>query len=201
MYAPLWLAHRDPPGVNKKRLEPIDYRILHLKFMGRSDSFIAGELGLALDELLERIHREVFLATQAEVERGVLQAIIRQGEFEPTQIAKAAAPEAMRRIVRQSQSERDPRTRLAANRTVLQFAGVEPAKKLEITTPDRVIEQMTAMELEDLADRRVWPARFREVLRAFLPAPPVDVTPTPTPLSHEDDDAPAGNRISPESLG
>jgi hypothetical protein len=49
-----------------------------------------------------------------------------------------------------------------------------------------VIEQMTPAELEDLAERRVWPARFREVLRAFLPAPvprlpaaqtTVDVTP------------------------
>jgi hypothetical protein len=171
----------------KESLEPVDYRILHLRFTGASEQTIADSIDRSLEEVKERISRPSFLATQAEVEKGVLATIIKQGEFEPTTIAKAADPAAMRRIIQQSERERDPRTRLQANKTVLQYAGTEPPKRLEITTPDRVIEQMTAAELEDLAERKVWPARFREVLRAFLPAPvallaldqpkPRDVTP------------------------
>src|SRR5262249_48207672 len=123
--------------------------------------------------------------------------------------AKASAPDAMRRIVRQAQAERDPRTRLAANQAVLKYAGVEPPRRLEITTPDRVIEQMTAAELEDLAERRVWPARFREVLRAFLPAvaaatdpsrKALDVTPGVNDFDEPPDDSPPP-KINPASLG
>jgi hypothetical protein len=207
MHAPLWRSHRGPSGIDQTKLEPIDYRILHLRFLGWPTERIAIAVERPLPELEQRIGRQAFAEVQTEVERGVLNSIIKQGEYEPNQIAKAAAPDAMRRIVRQSQIERDPRTRLAANKTVLQFAGVEPPKKLEITTPDRVLEQMTAQELEQLAENRLWPARFKEVLRAFLPAPPLDVTPSqqerePAPVEAVPDDGPppSGNRISPESL-
>ena len=119
----------------------------------------------------------------------VTRAALQAKDPDPIVLARDAAPAAMRRLIKQSENERDPRVRLAANQAVLKYAGIEPPKRLEITTPDRVIEQMTAQELEDLAERRVWPARFREVLRAFLPAPAlvarerpgetvVDVTPT-----------------------
>src|SRR5215471_1542011 len=217
MRAPLWLAARpgEPylgpmaaetgPGMSAKRshvlfgkagpvaevLEPVDYRLLHLRFAGLSDQAIAEDVGRPIVEVRERIRRPRFLQVQAEIEKGLLHRITMQGEYEPVTLAKAAAPEAMRRIIRQSETERDPRTRLHANKTVLQLAGVEPPKRIEITTPDRVIEQMTAKELEDLAEHRVWPARFREVLRAFLPAPRVpkpseavlDVTPVTGPLA------------------
>jgi hypothetical protein len=191
---PADLLDPPPPFTVTEALEPVDYRILHLRFAGHPEPSIADDIGRSVEEVKARIARPSFLQTQAEVEKGVLNTIIKQGEFEPTTIAKAAAPSAMRRIIAQSERERDPRTRLAANKTVLQYAGTEPPKRLEITTPDRVIEQMTAQELEDLAERRVWPARFREVLRAFLPAPvvlrldqkPIDVTPRDPgpPLDH-----------------
>jgi hypothetical protein len=210
MHAPLWKAHREPEGIHPEKLEPVDYRILHFRFLGWGEERIAVALERPASEIQERARRQAFIEVQTEVERGVLQAIIKQGEYEPTQIAKAAAPDAMRRIVRQSASERDPRTRLAANVRVLQFAGVEPPRKLEITTPDRVLEQMTPGELEQLADHRLWPARFKEVLRAFLPAPPIDVTPQerePAPVEGRPDDGAReepppsqGNRINPESL-
>jgi|SRR5215831_1629323 len=166
-------------------LEPADYRLLHLRFRGFNERVCAEELERPLDEIKARMARPAFVALQASIERGVLESLLKHGEYEPTTIAKTAAPDAMRRIVRQSQAERDPRTRLAANQAVLKYAGVEPPKRLEITTPDRVIEQMTADELEALAERRVWPARFREVLRAFLPAPSAAPAPPPRPRANE----------------
>jgi hypothetical protein len=197
------LAKGDPIADD---LEPADYRLLHLAFAGHPVPEMSQQTGRPVEEIRARMRRPRFLAVQAEIEKGVLQRIIRHGEFEPTTVAKAAAPDAMRRIVAQSERERDPRTRLAANKTVLQFAGIEPPRRLEITTPDRVIEQMTPAELEDLAERRVWPSRFREVLRAFLPAvaalapkKALDVTPR-----HQDEDdgppAPGESTLSQESL-
>jgi hypothetical protein len=161
-------------------LEPVDYRLLHLLFTGRPRHELQEDTGRSAEEIEARISRRRFLQVQSEVEKGVLDRIIRLGTWEPTTLAKAASSGAMKRIIDISCRERDPRTRLNANKAVLQYAGVEPPQRLEITTPDRVIEQMTAEELEALAERKVWPGRFKEVLRAFLPAPkPIDVTPEP----------------------
>jgi hypothetical protein len=184
-------------------LEPVDYRLLHLLFSGATEAACAADVERAPEEVRARVTRRRFLQVQAEIEKGVVERVIRQADYEPTTVAKAAASGAMKRIVEMSARERDPRTRLQANKAVLQYAGVEPPKRLEITTPDRVIEQMTAEELEALAERRVWPSRFREVLRAFLPAPAqaaIDVTPPPSarrgtiapgePETVDDDDVP-----------
>jgi hypothetical protein len=171
-------------AIQDDTLEPVDYRLLHLLFSGSTEAACAADIDRSVEEVRARVTRRRFLQVQAEIERGVVERVIRQADYEPTTVAKAAAPGAMKRIVDQGIRERDPRTRLQANKAILQYAGVEPPKRLEITTPDRVIEQMTAEELEALAERRVWPARFREVLRAFLPAPEapraIDVTPAHT---------------------
>jgi hypothetical protein len=76
----------------------------------------------------------------------------------------------MKRLIHQSRTEHDGKVRLAANQAVLKFAGVEPARKVEATTPDKVLDQMTPEELALFAAHRKWPSRFREALRAFIPA-------------------------------
>src|SRR5262249_39769648 len=108
MYAPLWLAHRDGPylgagaaqggpglpgrkarvpvgrpGSVSDVLEPVDYRLLHLRFAGLTDEAIATDIGRPIAEVRERIHRPRFLQVQAEVEKGVLHRIMIQGEYEP----------------------------------------------------------------------------------------------------------------------
>jgi hypothetical protein len=182
-------------------LEPVDYRLLHLLFSGATESACATDTERPVEEIRARVTRRRFLTVQAEIEKGVVERVIRQADYEPTTVAKAAASGAMKRIVDQGIRERDPRTRLQANKAILQYAGVEPPKRLEITTPDRVIEQMTAEELEALAERRVWPARFREVLRAFLPAPAqaaIDVTPAKPPQPASEDVEP--DEVPPSSF-
>lgn len=153
------------------KLEPVDYRILTYLFQGIKTARIASRLGRSLQEIAKRIDRTAFRQAQAEVEAGVVKAILSASAAEPVTMAKAAAPGAMRQVVKLSSTSQDPRTRLSASRTVLQYAGVEPPKRIEVTTPERVLDQMTADELARFAERRVWPERFRELLRAFLPAP------------------------------
>jgi len=153
------------------KLEPVDYRILTWLFQGVKTARIASRLGRPLAEIARRIDRTAFRQLQAEVEAGVVKAILSASAAEPVTMAKAAAPGAMKQVVRLSNTSQDPRTRLAASKSILQYAGVEPPRRVEITTPERVLDQMTADELARFAERRVWPERFRELLRAFLPAP------------------------------
>jgi hypothetical protein len=170
------------------RLEPVDYRILTLLFRGWKTGRIAKVLRRSLGEVAARVDRSVFRKLQAEVEAGVVQQILVTSGTEPVTIAKAAAPAAMRRIVKLSSHSQDPRVQLGASKSVLQYAGVEPPRRLEITTPDRVLDQMTASELARFATERIWPERFRDLLRAFLPGPAptpaetlIETTATPAP--------------------
>jgi hypothetical protein len=183
MWTPLAeCAEYDPPRPSaapppiRAALEPVDYRILTYLFQGLKTGKIATKLGRSTLEVAARIDRFAFRRLQAEVEAGVVKGIMAASTTEPVTLAKAAAPSAMRQVVKLAHTSQDPRTRLHASKAVLSYAGVEPPRRIEITTPERVLDQMTAEELARFAERRIWPERFRDLLRAFLPAPK-DVTP------------------------
>jgi hypothetical protein len=192
-------------------LEPLDYRILTLLFEGTKAGVIQASLFLTPSEYQARVSRAAFIELEQRIEQAMLEKITGRGDFEPITAARAEAPQAMKRLISQSRLERDPKVRLAANLGVLKFAGVEPARKLEVTTPDKVLEQMTPEELALFAAHRQWPGRFRAALRAYLPsqqqqllAPasgssgpppadladePIDVTPEPAPTIQLPDEA------------
>jgi hypothetical protein len=173
------------------KLEPVDYRILTLLFQGQKSTKIATKLRMPLREVIARQDRYTFRRLQAEVEAGVVKSILQASATEPAVLAKAAAPSAMRSVVKLSATCPDYRTKLQASKAVLSYAGVEPPTRIEVTTPERILDQMTAEELARFAERRVWPERFRDLLRAFLPAPSpppaaIDVTPSPIPVAEEE---------------
>lgn len=149
-------------------LEPVDYRILTLLFQGKRIDQIATALGRTREEVLARSERPRFKHLQGEVEKGIVERVARAGEFEPITVARAHASNAMKRIIAQSKTAMDPRVYLAANKEVLRMAGCEPPKRIEITTPDKVLDQMTPTELEHFAATREWPVRFQDELRQFL---------------------------------
>lgn len=150
-------------------LEPVDYKILTLLFEGRKPIAICQELDLDRPEFDARTKRAAFEDIQRRVEKAMLAKITGSGEFEPLTSARAEAPQAMKRIITQGRLERDPKVRLAANQSILKFAGVEPARKVEVVTPDKLLDQMTPEELALFAAHRKWPSRFKEALRAYLP--------------------------------
>jgi hypothetical protein len=149
-------------------LEPVDYRILTLLFQGKRVEEIADTLGRTRDEVFARMERQRFKHLQGQVEKGIIERVSRAGEYEPVTVAWAGATGAMRRIVAQSKTAMDPRVYLAANKEVLRMAGCEPPKKIEITTPDKVLDQMTPAELEHFASTREWPTRFQDQLQQFI---------------------------------
>jgi hypothetical protein len=151
-------------------LEPLDYRIIALLFEGTKVGVIQASLLMTPAEYQERVSRESFMELETRIEAAMLEKITGRGDFEPITAARAEAPQAMKRLISQSRTERDPKVRLAANQAVLKYGGVEPARKVEITTPDKILEQMTPEELALFAAHRQWPGRFRAALRAYLPS-------------------------------
>jgi len=146
-----------------------DWEILALSLEGLHAPAIGERLGLPVAAVLRITGSADFRDQAARIEKALRAKITRAGDYEPLTAARAEAPKAMARMIQQSRVERDPRVRLAAHQAILKYAGVEPARKLEVTTPDRILEQMTPDELALFAAKRLWPARFRDTLRAFLP--------------------------------
>lgn len=160
----------DTPGLPAlpEELEPVDYRILTLLFQGRTPEAIAGEVGRPRSEVLARTERPRFTHLRSQIEKGIVEAIARGGEYEPITIARVSASPAMRRIIALSKTARDPRVYLAANKEVLRFAGAEPPRKVELVTPDKVLDEMTPEELAHFAATREWPTRFRDKLAQYI---------------------------------
>jgi hypothetical protein len=149
-------------------LEPVDYRILALLFQGKTIDAVAAEVERGRTEITLRIERPRFTHLKGQVEKGIVAEIAKGGEFEPITIARVNASPAMRRIINLSKTSRDPRVYLQANKEVLRFAGAEPPRKLELVTPDKVLDEMTPEELAHFANTREWPLRFKDKLAQFL---------------------------------
>lgn len=183
----------DPPP----QLDATDHAILTNHLLGHTPSEIALVLGLTAPDVITRMAAPLYQALKRAVETRTLERVADLQAVEPITRAKAAAPDAMGTIIRLSRNSQDPRVKLKAAEGILRYAGVEPARKVELTAPDRLLELMTPGELLALADRKLWPSRFKDQLRHLLPVPlgpdgPIlDVTPEPTPeAAAQDWDAP-----------
>jgi len=190
MFAPIF-RNRSGDGDNEQ-LDDIDYRVLAFLLDGIPADQLDDLLTLSREQIRHRLANPRLQTLLRKIERGIVERLADLAGIEPVTRAKAAAPDAMARIIRLSQIAKDSKVRLAASKEILRYAGVEPPRKLEITTPDKLLDQMTPLELARLADHKIWPTRFKDALRYYLPAPPIDVTP----------DRSSGNGVSeePDSL-
>ena len=188
---------RDAPPSDDEPLSEIQLRTIVLLLQGERYPAISAILGVTLDEVRQLALHPQVRDQIARVEQAITRKVTQAGEFEPITAAKAEAPAAMRRMIAQSRAERDPKVKLAAHQAVLKFAGVEPARRIELTTPDKILDQMTPEELALFAAKKLWPARFKNALRAYLPQAdttrslPIDITPTSVQTTEPAADLPA----------
>ena len=173
---------KPPTGANRP-LELVDQAILALDLAGNSLLEISLLLTLPRAEVALRVLNPRYGEARRVIEVRTVGRVAELSEVEPITRAKAASPEAMGELIRLSRGSQDPRVRLKASEGILRYAGVEPPRKVELTAPDRLLDLMTPQELLALADRKLWPARFKDQLRHLLPAPDtmIDVTPPRTP--------------------
>lgn len=85
---------------------------------------------------------------------------LQQGAFGALAIAKEEGLAAMRRIVGIARDGDDDRVRLQANKDLLAYQGIIPAKRVEIVGGSRIIDEMTPEELVAFARDGVLPERF-----------------------------------------
>jgi len=196
MWAPIF-KNRSGDGENEP-LDGTDYRILTYLLDGVPKPDIPDLFTLPPEDIRHRLENPRLQTLLRQIERGIVERLADLAGIEPVTRAKAAAPDAMARIIRLSQIAKDSKVRLAASKEILRYAGVEPPRKLEITTPDKLLDQMTPQELARLADHKIWPTRFRDALRYYLPAPAIDVTPDRSPGNGASEDAPDSLDAEPD---
>jgi len=206
MWAPIF-KNRSGDGENEP-LDGTDYRILTYLLDGVPKPDIPDLFTLPPEQIRHRLENPRLQTLLRQIERGIVERLADLAGIEPVTRAKAAAPDAMARIIRLSQIAKDSKVRLAASKEILRYAGVEPPRKLEITTPDKLLDQMTPQELARLADHKIWPTRFKDALRYYLPSPAaeprglpevIDVTPNGEPDSLDSEpDLPKSTSFSRE---
>jgi hypothetical protein len=157
------------------------YDLIGRLALGHDATRIARMTGSDIDAVNAQITDVQPLLLQ--LEEAVRERFLREGDGDVTQLAKAAAPQSMRNLMELANYSSDPKTKRAANRDVIELAGIVPPKKIEVTTTN-ILDQMTADELREMAAGQ-WPARFADQLRRIqmrqqlASGRMIDVTPAP----------------------
>ena len=160
MKAPISLTPTDEPTAVTTGPDP--YALLARFALGQPHDRIARAMGLTVDEVRQW---EGQLGDQlSELEESVKRRLIDSADVDVETMAKLAAPNSMRELIAMAEHCPDPKTRRVANRDVLEFAGAQPAKRVEVSSGDKLLDLMNGAELREFAGG-VWPARFADQLR------------------------------------
>lgn len=153
----------DAIGEKPGEMAPGDYVILGKVFERKNTRQIAEELGISKATVRKVTHSEVFRTYVSLVEERMLERIS-AGEFGALAIAKAETVGAMKRVVGMSKSSDDERVKLNANLEILKLGGIQPPKPAVIESPERLIDLMTAEELDAFAREGTFPERLGDQL-------------------------------------
>jgi hypothetical protein len=110
---------------------------------------------------MTRTKREVF-QEQLTIQSQTMVENITNGNYGVSAIAKANAPDAMRRVVELFSQRGDPRVALQASEKCLNYAGFQPVKKVEVFSVTSFFSQMDSKELMTFAETGILPDRFQE---------------------------------------
>jgi hypothetical protein len=138
------------------------YSVVCRAALGHDPARIARALGVDTAAIVACLARAATVQTQ--LEDAIRRRLIDSADVDVETMAKLAAPEAMRALIDMAESCGDAKTKRVANRDVLEFAGAQPAKRVEVSSGDKLLDLMTAAELMEFANGK-WPARFADQLR------------------------------------
>lgn len=178
--------HLGPPV---EGLEPMEWMVLGKTFEGKNQKEIAKEMSRSTQTIRRIMEKPAFHAAVRAVEATMAERIAR-GEFGVLAIFKANAVGAAKRIVGISKASEDDRIRLAANKTIIESAGIRPPAPAVVENPERLIDAMTAEEAQKFAETGEFPDRFKDQLARLATSviennerrlwePKVDVHPLP----------------------
>jgi hypothetical protein len=123
-------------------------------------------------EVESLINRPVF-QEQMELQTRTMVDNITNGNYGVSQIARANAPDAMRRIIQHSRQNDDLRVSLQACEKILNYAGLQPPRRIETLAIDNLFPKMSPEELIHYAKTLELPDRFSEEAQKLqaLPSP------------------------------
>ena len=157
------------PMLPPEGLLPSDYTLLGKMFEGKRGKAIAQEMGLSTATVKKRMERPAFLAAVKQVEAGSMERVAR-GDFGALAIFKSQAVGAARRLVRIAKHSLDDRVKFQANLALLKLGGVREPEPMRVESPERIIDAMTAEELDAFTKDGVFPERFSDQLARLTTA-------------------------------
>lgn len=167
-----WKPHDqpDPPPEEERRLgapldgmTPRDWMILGKLYEGKKEKQIGREMGLSQSKISQVVNSPAFKAALKVVEERIVERIAR-GEFGIMAIFKAEMIPAARRIIGISKVSEDDRVRLAANESIVKKGGYREPAPAVTESPERLLDQMTAEELDHFSKTSEFPDRFKDQL-------------------------------------
>lgn len=160
MRAPISLTPGDEPTTLVAAIDV--YSVLCRHALGHPIDRIARALDRDSALVADTITRSAGVLSQ--LEEAIKRRLIESADVDVETMAKLAAPNSMRTLIDMAEGCNDPKTKRVANRDVLEFAGAQPAKRIEVSSGDKLLDLMTAAELREFAGGK-WPARFADQLR------------------------------------
>jgi hypothetical protein len=152
--------------MNIPGMDPHSWWVLSLMLRGYPLTKIAKITGINHPRLLTLTQEAVF-REQLDVQSRIMVENITNGNYGVTQIARANAPNAMRRIIEHSRQDDDRKTSLLASKEILNYAGLQPVRRIETLSVNDLFHKMTPEELIHYAKTVELPDRFEEQARQF----------------------------------
>lgn len=174
----------DPKNPDASRtLSPEEMTVVLLHFQSRTTEEIATVLHIDPEDVTGILERPAVKAKLRTIDEKITEKITK-GDFGVAAVFKSSAPGAARRIVGMSKRAREERTKLQANKDVLNYAGYERPRMVHITV-EHIFDQMSVEELDSYAVTGEIPNRFEGqlgqmgVIQKQIPHQPREDPPQP----------------------
>ncbi len=146
----------------RANLKPREWMLLGHLYEGNTLRGAATILSIPYDAAKTIAKKPQFKKAIQQIDQAIAERISR-GEFGAMAIAKAGAPRAMQ-VIHDLLDSRHEKTRLQAANDLLKWSGMQPPKPQVTESVERLIDLMTADELEVFASTGEWPERFKDQL-------------------------------------
>lgn len=142
-------------------LDALDWRILGAWSEAKNWTTMAAEVGVSTPRLRLRVKRPAFQAALTRLQRNFFNQIAR-GEYGAMALLKANRVGLVQRLLGMSRGATDERVRLTATLEAIKLSGLQAPKPVVIDNPERLLDLMTADELDHFSKTNEMPVRLAD---------------------------------------
>ena len=149
------------PVSDRPKLSLKETLILGKVFERKAAPAIATEMKMSV-AAVRRVLNSPHFRAEVEVHKERVLAYVDHGEFGLMATIKANAMGALRRVIGLSKDAKDERVRFAANKWLVELAGLQPPKPAPAESPEDLVRDMTPDELDHFSLTAEFPARMHD---------------------------------------